>query len=69
VDKRITGKSKLYIAFVFAAGLAVPLVSQLRGWMSEDTMDLVRGILIGLAIVFLAAGARTVTKSTSRSQT
>lgn len=65
VNKEKRGKGNLYIAFAIAV-LAVPLVSALRGRIPADTTDYLYGILIGLAIVFLGAGARNFTKPTSR---
>jgi len=55
------------VAFVVCV-LGMPLVSELSGRVSEGTLDFLRGILIGGAIVFLAAIGRTFTKSASRSQ-
>jgi hypothetical protein len=69
VNKGIRGKGKLYIAFAIAAALAVPFLAELKGRISADTTHLLYGILIGLALVFLAAGTRAVIKPTSRSQT
>jgi len=63
---RMISKVKLYSALVFAAGFALALVSQLK--ISGNTMDFLRGMLIALAIVFLAAAARNSTKIVSRSE-
>lgn len=51
-------KGNLYTALVIVSALGVPLISALRGRISEDAMHLLYGILIGLALVFLAAATR-----------
>lgn len=47
-----------YTTFFFLAVLAVPVVSLLRGRIAGTAVDFADGILIGLALVFLAAAAR-----------
>lgn len=73
VNMENRGKGNLYIAFAIVTALAVPFVSEmkgvLRGRISGDTTDLLYGILIGLALVFLAAATRHLIKPGSRSQT
>lgn len=54
-----TGKGNFYIAaFAIVIALAVPL-SGLKDRMSADAMHYLYGILIGLAVVFLGAAARS----------
>lgn len=47
-----------YIVLFIVTVLAAPFVAELRGEISADATHLLYGILIGLAVVFLAAAAR-----------
>lgn len=56
----VRGKRNGYvIAFAVVIALAVPL-SELKGRLSADAIHLLYGVLIGLALVFLAAAARSL---------
>jgi MFS-type transporter involved in bile tolerance (Atg22 family) len=48
-----------YITLAIVTALAEPVVSALRNRISHDVADFLCGMLVGLAIIFLAAGARS----------
>jgi hypothetical protein len=66
MSKSKQGKGNLYITLTLVTALATPFVSALSGRIPANTVDLLRGVLIGMAIVFLAAGARSLRTSASR---